>query len=476
MSVMRALRSLAAICSLAAACVAAADVPDPCEQGREFFLQNNYLAAEPLLRRCLEQGENLLALLPLTMMAVIQQRTAEALDYGTRALVLAPDNVNVRYWYGRSLLLAGRNDEAQEQWEQGISLDGGHAGILEGLARLSLHKGQPARAYNLMRQILLQGNDADWVHRTLAELAQRQGYWQQAAAHWRDVIDREGPSEENVATLGELLILAGNSEAAVELFRDMTATLPTASIYGGLGEALFTLDQIDSAAAAFQKAIALDPDQPRHFFNMANAMQLMDRHEEARDHYLAYLEKRPDDPVGRFHYGVHLIDGGESQEAVTHLEKAVQGDVGYIEARVVLAHVYQDLGRNEEALSLIDQLTVLDPGSHAELDSWRAQLQHDLAQVTDARDRGKVQLLHIVVAESEIAAAVSKELSRGTDFNELAARFSLGPTAARGGDIGWIDPADMAPRLRQAIEKLEPDTTSPPIETEGQIHIFKRIR
>ena len=69
-----------------------------------------------------------------------------------------------------------------------------------------------------------------------------------------------------------------------------------------------------------------------------------------------------------------------------------------------------------------------------------------------------------------------ERLDNGEDFGALATRFSTGATAVRGGDIGWVDPTQMVGDLREAIERLEPGETSPPVVTGGQTHFFKRIR
>ncbi len=449
---------------------------DPCAAGRQLFVENNYLGAEPLLRQCLEQGDNLLSLLPLTMMTVVQGRVEEGRDFGRRALALAPDNPNVRYWYGRALLEAGEVESAREQWEHALSLDAGHVGVLEALARLSLRAGEHAKAYNLLNQLQLQGVDEPWLHRMLSGLARRKGLWDQAAAHWHDVVAREGESEENLVVLGELTILAGKPREAVDIFRHAVQVRPSAITWGGLGEAWFALDQVDSAAVALQRAVALDPDNARNRFNLANALELTGDAAGAGEQFRAYLAERPDDPVARFNYGVHLEHQGRVEEAVTEIAEAVRLDPEYIQAHVVLAQLYEGLGRVDEALALLDQLERLDPGARSELDQWRAQLRAVGEEAADQIAAGKVHLLHIVTSDPGAAGPLREALDGGEEFAALAARFSEGPTAVRGGDIGWVDPGDMREPLRSAIGELAPGDTTPVITVEERLHVFKRIR
>ncbi|MDY0108778.1 MAG: tetratricopeptide repeat protein [Candidatus Krumholzibacteria bacterium] len=476
MSIVRCWFLTTALVLIVAAPASAQEAGDPCQVGRQAFLDDDYETAEPALRECLAEEESLLALLPLTIITTMQRRITEALGFGARALTLAPDNASVRYWYGRALLLAGDAAQAQVQWEQGLLLDVGHAGILEGLAQLHIQRGEPAKAYNLLHQMQRLGVNEPWLHRQLSGLARRKGQWDQAVDHWRDVIAVEGETEESLVVLGELTILAGRSAEAVDIFRRAVALRPSGLTYGGLGEAWFTADQIDSAAVALQKAVELDPDNPRHRFNLANALELLDEPARAAQHFQAYIEQQPDDPVGRFHYGVHLEHRGQPEAAVAQLQAAVRLDPAYVQAQVVLAELYDRLGRSEEALALVDRLTELDPGSRAELQQWRQILLDDMNEAKAALGQGRVHLLHILTDDAATAALIGERLATGADFADLAAQYSQGPTAARGGDIGWVDPAVMLPALQAAIRALAPGETSPPVMAGGQAHLFKRVR
>ena len=83
----------------------------------------------------------------------------------------------------------------------------------------------------------------------------------------------------------------------------------------------------------------------------------------------------------------------------------------------------------------------------------------------------------MVLGTPEILEQVTAELAAGTDFAELAVRFSQGPAAARGGDIGWIDPrGDGRAPAAAAIRSLGVNEISPPVEAGGLFHLFKRIR
>lgn len=465
-----------ALSTLATAGLAQPAVDDPCEQGQRHFQDDNYIAAEPFLMQCLERGESLDSLLPLTVISVLQGRVNEGLDFGGRALAIAPDNARVRYWYGRALLVSGDADAAMQQWEEGLQRDVAHAGILEGLGRLSLQQGNDARAYNLFLQMRMQGANDLWLHEMLSTLARRRGLWDRAANHWRDLVAVDGESEENLVILGELLILAGETEEALGVFRNAVATMPSGATWGGLGEAWFALNEVDSAAVALRRAVELAPNNPHNRFNLANTLHIMGDLDGAEQQFVSYLEAVPDDPIGHFKYGVHLELRGESARALAEVERAASLDSRYIEALVVLAQMYEHRGRTDETLSTLTRLEQLDPGAEDELQAWRQRIEAERDSTAASLASGKVMLQHIIVAGVDIADEVSQGLAAGEEFTALASRYSSGPTAARGGELGWVNPQEMMPALQAAIGKLAPGEVTPPVAAGGFVHFFKRVR
>jgi peptidyl-prolyl cis-trans isomerase SurA len=65
------------------------------------------------------------------------------------------------------------------------------------------------------------------------------------------------------------------------------------------------------------------------------------------------------------------------------------------------------------------------------------------------------------------------ELEAGADFAEVARRYSTGPGAADGGDIGWFARGQMTPGLEEFAFRLRPGELSAPIRTQGGYAILK---
>jgi tetratricopeptide (TPR) repeat protein len=450
---------------------------EPCSEGERLFLKEHHQDAEPLLVECLEShGEQADPLIFLTVIAVTQNRLQAGLDWGKRAVQIAPDSPDARYWYGRALVETGDQNAARQEWEQGLAHSLEHLGLLEGLAKIEMAEGYDEKAYGLLNQLQRLGVQETWVHQMLAELAQRKGLWQEALTHWRSILENHGETGHRLLRIGELSILAGDLEGAIAACHRAVVLDSTAEAFGGLGEALFAGERHRESLGALHRAVQLDPDMPVFRFNLANVLEILGQVEEAEVHFRRYLDLVPDDPIGHLNFGIHLEKLGRNREAVQQVQMAVKLNPSLLSAQVVYGQLLAKMGHYRPALGVIDTLLTRDPENRDALQAWRDNVAQKLAQEDVASAAGQVRLLHIVTADSQAVALIREELQRGVDFTILASRYSSGPAAAKGGDIGWVAPADMIEPMRSVIEALNPDEVSPPVRSGGLYHLFKRVR
>jgi peptidyl-prolyl cis-trans isomerase SurA len=65
------------------------------------------------------------------------------------------------------------------------------------------------------------------------------------------------------------------------------------------------------------------------------------------------------------------------------------------------------------------------------------------------------------------------KLKNGSDFKDLAVKFSKGPAAAEGGDIGSLGPDELAPFIADAVKNLKPGDISGLVRGPGGYYILK---
>ncbi|MBW2965935.1 peptidylprolyl isomerase [Candidatus Woesearchaeota archaeon] len=86
----------------------------------------------------------------------------------------------------------------------------------------------------------------------------------------------------------------------------------------------------------------------------------------------------------------------------------------------------------------------------------------------------QIRARHILIETEEEAQDILKELRKGVDFAELAEERSIGPSSARGGDLGFFSKGTMVKEFEDAVFDLRIGGISDPIKTDFGWHVIKR--
>lgn len=153
--------------------------------------------------------------------------------------------------------------------------------------------------------------------------------------------------------------------------------------------------------------------------------------------------------------------------------------------------------------SLIQQLVVIqtgmeeglqnDPEVKKRMELVEAQLVRDLylrravdARMTDEElkaaynkwleqnpPKEEVHARHILVETEEEARNIIKMVTDGQDFAELAKKFSKGPSASQGGDLGFFEHGSMVKPFADVAFALQPNQFSAdPVKTQFGWHVI----
>lgn len=88
-------------------------------------------------------------------------------------------------------------------------------------------------------------------------------------------------------------------------------------------------------------------------------------------------------------------------------------------------------------------------------------------------EKEQVYLYNILLETEEEAQDILEQLKAGGDFSEIAIEKSAGPSAAQGGDLGYLTRGTMIPEIEEVIFALELEELSEVIKTDFGFHILK---
>jgi peptidyl-prolyl cis-trans isomerase SurA len=111
---------------------------------------------------------------------------------------------------------------------------------------------------------------------------------------------------------------------------------------------------------------------------------------------------------------------------------------------------------------------------------------YHLIEVTDKRaDTGEVRLRHILVRaepsdkdiEEVFASAnqIHKDLTAGTPFDSLAARYNTDPAADKTGDLGWLRVSELPEFFRDVLTNMKAGDVSQVLRESTGFRIVKLV-
>jgi peptidyl-prolyl cis-trans isomerase SurA len=110
------------------------------------------------------------------------------------------------------------------------------------------------------------------------------------------------------------------------------------------------------------------------------------------------------------------------------------------------------------------------------------QVDEALDRLKKGADKPQFLVSEIFVAvdrpedEMTIQASVQQialQIKQGAPFSAVANQFSQSPSAADGGDVGWVVQGQLAEDLDESLGKLRPGQTAGPIRAEGGYYILQ---
>ena len=183
---------------------------------------------------------------------------------------------------------------------------------------------------------------------------------EQLGSAWEQAMAAPGDAAV-VGTLGRALYAYGQYQAAAQCFARSRALDPREFEWAYLLAVTRTdLGQTGEARDAFQAALALRPDDLPAALRLADATEQSGDADRSREILEAALRRSPDSAA--VHYRLGRLTASESPgEAIDHLEKAVDLEPGYREARYALASAYRAIGRDEDAAEQLTRYSQADP-------------------------------------------------------------------------------------------------------------------
>lgn len=131
--------------------------------------------------------------------------------------------------------------------------------------------------------------------------------------------------------------------------------------------ALRALGQSDEAAAAYQRLLALYPENAEAWCNLGNIRLEQEAFEASADALQRAISIKPELVQARYNLANLAIARARLEEAAGHLDQLLASQPDFVPAWINLGHVLSELGRYDKALDCQDKVIQLDADNG---DAW----------------------------------------------------------------------------------------------------------
>ena len=323
--------------------------------------------------------------------------TDYAEERALRAIELDPEWTKAKLLYARTMLLAGRQDEAIDYTARliGDDPDPDPDARME-LALMMMTAGRDDDALSQINQILLEQPSRADALRMMAIINFRLENLDAAWADFQDLLASGRFTMDALYYLARIADIREEHERALRLYSQVKSG-PNAVISQRRASAL-TAFEMEDPQGALQQLEEFGNNSPSHAIDMvlarAQLLASLERHDEALDLYDRYVMYRPDDESALLGRGELLLRMGRLDEAIEQYRAAAKRWPESAMSLNALGYTLADrTDEYREAEKLIRKALEYDPDSPAIIDSlgWvlykQGEYEEALAELQRAYER-----------------------------------------------------------------------------------------
>ncbi len=316
------------------------------------------------------------------------------------------------------------------------------------LGRALAESGRPAEAVPLLERALAANPKAAAPHEHLAHALSRSGRDEDALA----IVDkglRVAPANTSLLRLkAVVLVRMGRAgEARTHLQAAVLGHPKNATVAAELSNLLRNQGDLAEADRVSLEATRISPPSTEAWLSRGLVLGALRRNVEAEKAFARASELDPRNADAWFYRAVLMIQRGDASGSAKLLDKVA-----------ALTPAYPGLQEARRAAS----------------ESPRPTAEPGIKEKSTGSDTVHLRIMRF--EDRDTAASALARLRKGEDFESLARALSSDPSAAKGGDLGLVHPADLKEPLKTVVSTLDPGAVSEVVATEPGFVIVKRER
>ncbi|HEV2183075.1 MAG TPA: tetratricopeptide repeat protein [Candidatus Acidoferrales bacterium] len=347
-----------------------------------------------------------------------------------------------------------RTDEAIRQAKSALEQDPDNLAAHRLLARIYIHNlgdmnpdsGQKEMISLAVEQLkAVQRLDPTDVESQLwlAHLYGFQNKPQQTEQVLRGILSHSADNEGALEQLSQLYLDEGRPQDAISVLKNAASGSNSAALYDLLGTAYAKSNNFSGAEEAFERAVALEPDDASHHKGLAQALLSDHKYEQALSQYERLTKIEPDNPENYLRMSQIYRHLNQLDKSENNLMQAKKYAPGSLEVLYNEALLYEAQARYKDAIQVLSDA---------------------IAGVKAQQQEGQPAPNALTILYEQLGMAYRQS----GDFSAAERSFEdmqqLGPASQKRGELLLIDTYRTSGDIKRAIEEAEKARTADPAD------------
>lgn len=321
--------------------------------------QGDFARAEAIYQRLLAADpRNAEALQLIGVIALQQQRHAEAVEQIAQAIAIQPGQASFHSNLGMALSGLGQHDQALASYNEALRLQPDYPEAFN-------NRGNTLRALQRLQEALASYDAAIRLKPDYAEAFNSRGIVLFELQRFEDALSshdqalRLQPDHASAHFhLGNALRQLKRSDEALRCYEEAIRLQPSnAAAFNNRGSALIDRQRLDEALSSYNEAIRLQPNYAAAFSNRGIALSRLRRFEESLASFDEAIRLQPEDADAFNNRGNTLIQLRRYEEALSSFNAALCLKPNYPFVAGWVAHLRCHIGQWSELVPLVSQIT-----------------------------------------------------------------------------------------------------------------------
>ena len=283
-----------------------------------------------------------------------------AVEAGTSALRIDPNQPEVRYSLAVTLAGRGRNAEAIDELHRALAMRPNYEDARRQLGLVLGRMGRVDESVAEYQKALALRPTSASTYSSMGLVLYGAGRYEDAIAAFTKATELQPDNFTGFQRLGTAYHALGKADLALENYQRATAIQPSAFSLSNIGTLYYGRGEFAKAVDAYREAIRLRPNSATTHRNLGDALSRLGRQAEARAAYQravalseADLKVNPTDPRLAAALALHLRKSGASAAARAHIADAVAKAPKDIEVLYRAAAINALDGKPDEAIRFL---------------------------------------------------------------------------------------------------------------------------